>query len=565
MTALKHVVSIIAVVLALVFSGAGVALAQAEPAAQAPAATAPADGADDAAETSAPAKDVEGETGIVESGLDTARDCRKFFDLSDDNLFVKVLGGAVANNLCGSIGLGASAGKAAGKLLGAFWDDPVGKFTKAVMEGNTQMLQMVMTFWMDYSFNNSGQLDANVMGVKNIVLGIAGFLLIASFMVGGARLAASRQRGLQDGMEEIGSVMGRWIIFSAGIPSIVAGALLATDELARLIMENFGATSPDTFVEIASIEDAKMGPVVMLLLAGVALAGSAMQFVALVIRVLLLPIAAGLAPAFAAASFTETGRNGLNHLVAYIISALLFKPIAALLYCVALWYATLPGSGDTFMGAIVNALMIGIAGFVAPALVRSVVPAVAQAGGGSAAGLLAGAAAGAGALAAGVGAMAGGMAKTAGGGAGYNAATPGSGTSSALGSALGATGSKGAAGGAGSAGSSGGSGAAGKSGSVSTKAVASGAQGGKGTATSSRAGRFSPGTSSRPAGAVGAGVRATGRFMSSAARVGAQGAAATARGATSLGVHGSQLAANSARGLGNTLEGSIGYPGQIHR
>lgn len=57
---------------------------------------------------------------------------------------------------------------------------------------------------------------------------------------------------------------------------------------------------------------------------------------------------------------------------------------------VVLWNVS--GSGEIgASGALINALMIGIAGFSRTALVRALVPAVAQAGGGGIAPMLAGA------------------------------------------------------------------------------------------------------------------------------------------------------------------------------
>ncbi|WP_431638886.1 hypothetical protein ACP8NE_03350 [Corynebacterium ulcerans] len=280
-----------------------------------------------------------------------------------------------------------------------FWDDPIGKFTKSVIEGNAESLNMAMTFWMDFD-TSSVNTAASVQGVKNIVMGLSGFALMASFIIGGYRLAAARRGGLQQGLEETQDNMIRWLIFSIAVPAMIPGALIASDALAKAIMENFGATSPAQMVNLAGIEETKFGPIFTLALVLVSLVGSIIQIVALAMRTLLLPIVTGLTPLFAALSFSETGRNGLNHLVGWIIAGIVFKPVSALLYAVVLWNVT-KESDIGLSGAILNALMIGLAGFCAPALVRTIVPAVAQAGGGGAAPLLAGAT---GAIGAGMGA-----------------------------------------------------------------------------------------------------------------------------------------------------------------
>ena len=93
---------------------------------------------------------------------------------------------------------------------------------------------------------------------------------------------------------------------------------------------------------MTSFSDSGAGPILMAILAIVAMAGSIMQLLALIIRALILPIAVGLTPLFAALSFSEVGRSGLHHLVSYTIAALAFKPVCALLYAVVLWNVTRP-------------------------------------------------------------------------------------------------------------------------------------------------------------------------------------------------------------------------------
>ncbi|WP_157108875.1 hypothetical protein [Corynebacterium aquilae] len=512
----------------------------------------------------------------------------------------------------GECGLGAVAAhpidavKAAKDKVAGFWNDPVGKFTKAVMEGNTQMLTLAMTFWMDYNYGANGQLDANIRGVLNIVYGLAGFFLIAGFIVGGARLAAARRMGLQEGIEDIGSHVGRWLIYSTLVPAIATGGFWASDALAQAIMDNFGATDPNSFIEMTALEDIKLGPVVMLVLALVALAGSCMQLVALVVRQLMLPIAVGVAALFAAASFSDTGKNGLKHLEGWIIAAIAFKPISALFYSVTLWYVTLPGSGDDMMGAIINALMIALAGFSAPALVRMIVPAVAQAGGGSAGAFAASVGGAAGAMLGATAAMGGGLSALAGGkgGSGSGGAAGGpagggggpsggggggggvgartsAGTPSMRGAASTAAAPTGASGGGGRARAGGSSGGAG-GGSAAPSGASPGARNTSGAGNS----RTSASTSSQPSGAragaasrARAGAAAAGRGLAGASRaVGgaarsagaasrsvARGTGAAVAGASRAGAQAAQFMQSTANSGSQIFEGSLGYPGQMHR
>lgn len=413
-----------------------------------------------------------------------------------------------------------------------FWGEPIGRFVKAVMEGNTETLQMAMTFWMDFSSTSLGGSDiaANTRGIRNIVAFAAGFALVASFIYGGLRIAASRRSGLQDGLEESGGLVGRWIIWSAGIPMMVPGALYVSDMLADGIMKQFGA-APEDFVQISSLSQNFGGPIVMLILAGIMLVGSVMQLIALVIRVLLVPIIAGLAPLMAALSFTEMGRNGLGHLLAWLIAAIAFKPVSALLYVVVVWNMQNTSAGDSLTTGVINALMLGIAGIIAPTLVRILVPATSAAGGASATSGIAAAGAAVGAF--------GGMAGMAG---------------SAMGA--GARGVSGAAGGPGAAGAPGSS-------SVGAGASVSGGSGGHSA---------SGGPSGGAGAAVASGARSVGGKVASGVR-GVAGAAGTvARGAAQVtgavgrGVEkGSQGIAQAGRLFDESVGVSGGYAGQIQR
>ena len=358
-----------------------------------------------------------------------------------------------------------------------FWGDPIGKFTKALYEGNTQAMQLVMTFWMNFDMSRRVDVNANTQGVKNIVFGLSGMALIASFLVGGIRMVTSRRKGLQEGLEDMGQDLGKWFIFSTCFPGAIASALAVSDELSKSILDNFGATSPDTFIQMTDFTDSAAGPVIMAILAIIAIAGSIMQLLALIIRALILPIAVGLTPLFAALSFSETGRSGLHHLVSYTIAALAFKPICALLYAVVLWNVTRPAqdadpnSWLPLIDDVVNVVMIALTGLIAPTLVRMLVPVVSQAGGTGGGQLLAGVASAVGTAIGVAGAVVG---AGVGGATGSLASGTGAGSSGA--SQMNAAGGGNIASAGASTNSSGGGGSAGGS----SGTVASGASGGGG-------------------------------------------------------------------------------------
>lgn len=474
-----------------------------------------------------------------------------------------------------------------------FWGDPVGDFTRAVLEGNAEALQTVMTFWTDFKLDNSA-VDAAVQGVKNIVFSLAGLALIASLIAGGFRIANDRRRGLVDSMEDTGGVIFKYILFGTLIPPLVVGAVYASDSLADWIMASFGASSAETVLGSAELNETMAGPILMLAFAGVAFAGSVMQIVALAVRTLLLPIAAGMTPLFAALSFSQTGKNALSNLVSLMIASIIFKPVSALLYCVVFWLSG--RGGDSLVSLIISVVMIGAAGFTAPALVRALVPAVAQAGGGGAAPVIAGGAAATGA-ALGMGgsalaAMGGAGAKSQAGSAGTAAGGGGAGGQGpgALGGA-GANPSGGPTGGGPTGGGSGGSGGVAGSGggaaggqaspsgatqgsggrSASTGGAAASTAGanpnGSGAANTNQSTSGSHSTASQPMGAGASQNTGARARMGEAGRTAIRHARTASRGASKVAVGGArvaQAAGSTAGRIQGILDEGIGQQGSYH-
>ena len=429
-----------------------------------------------------------------------------------------------------------------------FWGDPVGKFTKAVMEGNGEALQVAMTFWMDIEVLSPTQMKDNARWVQNIVYFVTGFLMIASLIIGGIRMAMARQSGVMGGLEEIGEGVGKWLMFSIVVPAGTISALRGSDALAKAIMDEFGSKDTKAIIQIGTLQETKFGPVIMLALALVCLCGSVMQVVALVIRDLVLPIVLGLTPLFAAASFSETGRNGLRHLVGYIIAALAYKPACALIYVVVIWNTSAP-IGDDGKKALFNAMMIAMVGFLAPSLVRMIVPAVAQAGGGSGGMALSAAVSATGAI---TGAAMGGVT-----GALSGARSGGS------------QGQQQAGGGGQSSGSPAGAGAppggvfGGHGGGSSSGAAPAGAAGGGHGAPPVAAGDGGSSSGAAPGGAAGGGHGAPPPVVINMPRQSRFGRAASfaARGASS----GARMGGGAVRAYESMMENAMGGPGQIAR
>lgn len=515
---------------------------------------------------------------------------------------------------------------AAGNAASKFWGDPVGKFAKSVIEGNEQALQMVMTFWMDFDMGKA-MVESNSTGVVNIMWVIVLGAMVVNLIIVGSRMVWLRRQGVADGLEEVGGMFWNAALYSIVLPAGIFSAVGATDVLSHAILENFGASDSKSFLDGVNLGDDQAGPVVMLFIAGLAFAGSAVQFLAMVARVLILPVLIGLMPLFAGISATDWGRQALASARNWLIALVLYKPVAALFYCVAFWVHD-NVEGDGIVWTAVRGLAVGLAGFSILSLVKVIIPGMASMGGANSAAMggalggvtgavAAGAISGMGGVAgmagkaatgAGKSATGGGAARTGsaasrsatgagrsgvGGGGGASSASPagmpagasgasattgsggvgvaaspaGAGASGAGHAHAGSTGGSAAVGGGGlGAGSGGGAGAPAGSGAVATSANhAAGESAGPGSGSAGGGG-----AAGHVSGGTGGAGRVRGAAGTAMARVGqsgatvARGAAAASRIARAAGRTAGAVSQHTGMLFDDSI-GSSGHPGQIRR
>ncbi|HJC59532.1 MAG TPA: hypothetical protein H9755_04250 [Candidatus Dietzia intestinigallinarum] len=441
---------------------------------------------------------------------------------------------------------GGAISTAAGNAASAFWGDPIGDFVKSLLEGNAQSLSLIMTMWIKESPFSGTDFASSVEGVFNLTLWAQALLFFVSLVVAGTRMAVARNRGLGDGFEDVGQVVFNFILAGAALPVVILSLHLATDAVsAQWLEDGLGGDPAASINAVAMVdEETGLGPAAVLILVVFALLGALAQMVALVIREGLLVVVVGLLPLAAASFSLSTGKQAFRSMVGFVVAALLFKPVATLLYLVAFWLS----SGDeapSVMEAVSSMLLLASAGLVLPALMRVVAPAVSQSvAGGSAAGMGAMAAGATGAVAATAGAALGsaGQSLSAAGGGGGGSQGAGSGAGGAANGAayLGPHSSGGSSdagpSGASGGGSPGGGGAGGGGGATPEGAPAGGSGGSSGSGS---------GSSSRVGGAVAGAARGAGA---------AAGLAAAGAGAVSSAAHGAARVSQSTEQM---LDGAL--------
>jgi type IV secretion system protein TrbL len=141
----------------------------------------------------------------------------------------------------------------------------------------------------------------------------------------------------------------------------------------------FGGTSHDLF--------ATAMPSFVAIMTGLAvIVASAVQIVLMLIRSAMLVLLAGAFPLAAAATNTEIGRNWFKKFCGWSLAFVAYKPAAALVYAAAMKMAhDQPSSGSaSVVQAMGGMMMLLLAIFALPALMRFMVPLTAAVAGGSA-------------------------------------------------------------------------------------------------------------------------------------------------------------------------------------
>lgn len=333
------------------------------------------------------------------------------------------LGNTVASGTCNTISAvrhpGDALEAAASTAASAFWGDPIGDFVKSLLEGNAQALSLIMTMWIKESPFSGADFESSVAGVFNLTLWAQVLLFVVSLIIAGARMAVARNRGLGDGFEDVGQLVFNFILAGAALPAVIMSLHMATDLVSTQWLTDGLGGDPEAKINAVALinEETGLGPAAVLILVVFALLGALAQMLALVIREGLLVVVVGLLPLAAASFALSTGKQAFKSMIGFVVAALLFKPVATLLYLVAFWLSS-GTEQPSVMEAVSAMLLLAAAGLVLPALMRVVAPAVsASVSGGSAAGIGAAAAGATGAVAGAAGAALGNVQQSLGGGA----------------------------------------------------------------------------------------------------------------------------------------------------
>lgn len=284
-----------------------------------------------------------------------------------------------------------------GNALSDLADDAMGNMAKAIMEGMSQMVTTLSTFWV--SMPTVNLISEDRTGPSPVVSIVSSELMpwtltlaVLAVIIGGIRMIWE-QRGapLKDLLR---SLITLTLVSGIGL-GVISILVIAADTFSAAIIDR--STDGKGFAQSMNIlimtGQTEVGVFILIVLGLIGLIASLAQIVLMVVRSGMLVILAGILPTTAAFTNTEMGRQWFQKSVGWTIAFILYKPAAAIVYSVAFLLMGNNSGQDALVGSITGFALMVVALFALPALMRFVTPMVGAVASGS--GAAAGAAVGA--------------------------------------------------------------------------------------------------------------------------------------------------------------------------
>lgn len=276
-------------------------------------------------------------------------------------------------------------------------DDAISNLAKSIMEGMSQMVTTLSTFWV--SMPTVNLISEDRTGASPVVNTVNSqlwpwtlTLAVLAVIIGGIRMIwEQRGAALKDLLR---SLITLTVVSSLGV-GVISILITAADTFAAAIIQR--STDGKGFAESMHVlvvtGQTGVGAFILIVLGLVGLMASLVQIVLMVLRSGMLVILAGILPTTAAFTNTEMGRQWFQKAVGWTIAFILYKPAAAIVYSVAFLLMGKTSGRDALVGSISGFTLMIVALFALPALMRFVTPMVGAVASGS--GAAAGAAVGA--------------------------------------------------------------------------------------------------------------------------------------------------------------------------
>ncbi len=235
---------------------------------------------------------------------------------------------------------------------------------------------------------------------------VLGAVAVLSVIVGGIRMAWEKRA--EPGRDLVQSLITLIAVTAFGT-AIIGILVSAADQFAVWVLNEstncptgvdtegsacFGENIT-TLLQIATIPGgAAIGPILVIIFGLIAILVSFLQIVLMVARGGMLVVLVGILPVAASATNTEMGKNWFKKCTGWIIALVLYKPAAAIVYAAAFQLTgaevnIFQDDGSGILAVTTGLMLMIIALFAMPALMRFVTPMVGSMAAGAGGGMLA--------------------------------------------------------------------------------------------------------------------------------------------------------------------------------
>ncbi|MEE6289296.1 hypothetical protein V2J52_16705 [Georgenia sp. MJ173] len=228
-----------------------------------------------------------------------------------------------------------------------------------------------------------------------------GAAAVVSVVIGAARMAWEQRA--EPGRETVKSLLTLVVVAGAGV-TMVSLLVTAADSFSVWIINSslecdvttdsacFGENMLNLLALTTNSTAGGLGALLVIILGLIAILGAAIQILLMVARGGMLVILTGILPLAASFTNTEMGKGWFKKCVAWLVAFILYKPAAAIVYAAAFQLVgtdVFSDDGTGLLAVLTGLMLMIIALFAMPALMRFVTPMVGALAGGAAGGAVA--------------------------------------------------------------------------------------------------------------------------------------------------------------------------------
>lgn len=271
-------------------------------------------------------------------------------------------------------------GRAINEVTGGLFSIIFDAIKQVVVVAVEAVLKAVGTLWIDIDTpavaNASGQAVGAAAFIQNRTFWILVMAAGISVILAGIKMALS-QRG-EPLRAIIKSLLTLVVVSTSGVAFAAVLIEVADVVSERIVDEAIGSSAfaeKLTEVMLNPLKDDGVGLVLVILLGICMVITSLIQLGMMVVRYGMLVLLVGVIPLTAAATNTEAGMAWFKRSVGWLVAFIMYKPVAALIYAVAIkLIGAQPGGRGATLQVITGVTMMAMAVVALPALLRFVSP-----------------------------------------------------------------------------------------------------------------------------------------------------------------------------------------------